>query len=531
MNTSSVYKRALNLSASLFWRLFISLLLLLLVTSTISVSMERWMNTQALESRMALQIEHLSTVRLDIMQALMLGNYNTINQIYRRERGLRDQILIVDEQGVHLSFRFRPSRDQNVQDVGRGPEPSDLLESPPSPIFQNQNVVADISKYPGLADQSVITPDGYNYTVQLQPRLPLRDLIALQKTHFPVRVGVILLFSLLACYWFSRALSKRIRKVQFAVHRISAGDYLAGDDLSELGDDELGALAKDVAKLSDRLVDSELSRKQMLSDISHELRSPLARLDVATELTRDYAPETALYLDRIQRESARMNELIAQIINIQSLQMQRYKTQSEDYESVDIGVLLNDIGQDVCFEFQDKNIEWQCQFSVESINTDADVNNTSIKYPAQQSYTIFGNKEQLHSAFENIIRNAFIYSKSFSTVLAKIELTTTQTSRQNKRELLKVSIIDQGEGIAEANLARIFEPFVRLDTSRQRPKETNSANGRLRPNQSGGHVGGYGLGLAIAHAIAAAHKGHINAKNRQDGMTGLIVEVALPVDV
>ena len=82
---------------------------------------------------------------------------------------------------------------------------------------------------------------------------------------------------------------------------MSEGDYLAGDDLSQLGDDELGILAKDVAGLSNRLADSEMSRKQMLSDISHELRSPLARLEVATELTRDYAPNATHYLDRIQK--------------------------------------------------------------------------------------------------------------------------------------------------------------------------------------------------------------------------------------
>ena len=140
---------------------------------------------------------------------------------------------------------------------------------------------------------------------------------------------------------------------------MSEGDYLAGDDLSQLGDDELGILAKDVAGLSNRLADSEMSRKQMLSDISHELRSPLARLEVATELTRDYAPNATHYLDRIQKESTRMNELIGQIIHIQSLQMQRYVARPEDCESIDIAMLLDEIGQDVSFEFYDKHVEWQ----------------------------------------------------------------------------------------------------------------------------------------------------------------------------
>lgn len=478
-------KRQVMPSLPLFWRLFLSLLLLLLITSVISVTIERWINAQALEARMTSQVAHLVLVRQDVIQTLESGDYNALRQIYRKERGLRAQIIIVDEQGDPIYSRFRPS-------IGRGNRPSESLNNstfsptlPPNQMIQE--VVPSADNYPELQDMAVTTLDGDTYTVQLQPRLPLQDLIALQRTHFPIRFGIILLLSLLACYWFSGALSKRIRQVQFAVHRMSAGDYRAGDDLSTLGDDELGALANDIAKLSNRLADSELARRQMLSDISHELRSPLARLEVATELTRDFAPTATRYLDRIEKESARMNELIGQIIHIQSLQMQQYSTTESEKEAVNMINLISEISQDVCFEFQDKSValKWQ--------------------HPSnEKDYLTFGNQQQLHSALENVIRNAFIHTPENSAVtIETIKIEAKHAS------MLQISIADEGSGIADKNIERIFEPFVRLDSARQR------------------QTGGYGLGLAIAHAVMMAHKGQIHAYNRARHQ-GLVVQIELP---
>ncbi len=510
LDKNSDTKRKFSLSLPLFWRLFLSLLLMLLLTSVISVAIERAINAQALESRMAMQVAHLVTVRQDVIEKLEAGNFKGVRQIYRHERGLRNQIIILDEQGVPLYSRFKPWVDRD----NRSPRALNTPAALPNQMIQE--VVPNEDNYPELKDISITALNGNAFTVQLQPRLPLQELIALQKTHFSVRFGIILLFSLLACYWLSRALSKRIRQVQLAVHRMSAGDYRedqASHDLLKLGDDELGALAKDVSYLSNRLAESELSRKQMLSDISHELRSPLARLEVATELTRDYAPEATHYLDRIQKESMRMNGLIGQIINIQSLQMQRYATHDKDYETVDIARLLNEIGQDVCFEFQDKHIEWQCV----GIGDDSS---------GALMWSIKGNREQLHSAFENVIRNAFVYSNSNALVAAEIE----SIRQYNQTSNLKISLIDQGSGINNADLSRIFQPFVRLDASRQRPVVT-TANSEWSSSQSSKREGGYGLGLAIAQAIIAAHKGQISARNRDGSDQGLVIEIILPIEL
>ena len=187
-----------------------------------------------------------------------------------------------------------------------------------------------------------------------------------------------------------------------------------------------------------------------------------------------------------------MNELIEQIIHIQSLQMQQYTIDNLENDAVDMVELITEIGKDVCFEFQHKNVRWQW--------TLPDILSSS-------PLTVLGNQEQLHSALENIIRNAFMHTPADSTVTAEV----TKARLDNKRDAIQISITDEGGGVAEKDLERIFQPFVRLDSARHR------------------ETGGYGLGLAIVHAVVVAHKGQINVCNRKDDIQGLIVQIVLPI--
>ena len=365
------------------------------------------------------------------------------------------------------------------------------------PMMPSSATIADSENRPELADVAVALPDEQTVIIQLRPHLRFSDVVELQHSNFPIRLLLIILFSILVCIWLSRTMTQRIRRVQNTVHRMIDGDYQAHPNLSKMGDDELGLLANDVAELSTRLAESELARKQMLSDISHELRSPLARLEVATELTRDFAPNASRYLDRIDKESARMNELIEQIIHIQSLQMQQYTIDNLETDMVDMAEIISDIGKDVCFEFQHKDVRWQWQSP----------DSSSLLAASSASWKVLGNQEQLHSALENIIRNAFMHTAADSEVRAEIK----KVEMKNKAPAIQISITDEGGGVAEKDLERIFQPFVRLDSARHR------------------ETGGYGLGLAIVHAVVTAHKGHINAYNRTDGIQGLVVQITLPM--
>ena len=501
---------------TLFWRLFLSLLLTVLITSIISVMVERWLNGKELSARMDVQIDSLLLKRQEVVAALQAGDLLAVRQLYRQDRRLMSQIRIYDEQGAIIfpRYRYREERQTNGQEVARDlpshpisgnrrahHDKNDSAYQKPSfineilhPAMPNREVIFDPNNRPELADLTVDLPDGQTAIIQLRPHLRFADVLALQRGNFTVRLLLIILFSVLVCFWFSRTLARRIGRVQDTVHRMIEGDYQANPQLTTLGSDELGLLAKDVALLSTRLAESELARKQMLSDISHELRSPLARLDVATELTRDFAPDASRYLDRIDKESARMNELIEQIIHIQSLQMQQYTIDNLESDAVDVVDLITEIGKDVCFEFQHKDVRWQW--------TPPDALSSS----SDASLTVLGNQEQLHSALENIIRNAFMHTPAGSTVTAEV----TKTPLDNKRDAIQISITDEGGGVAEKDLERIFQPFVRLDSARHR------------------ETGGYGLGLAIVHAVVMAHKGQINVHNRQDG-EGLEIQIVLPI--
>ena len=516
MTDASILTSTFKPRITLFWRLFLSLLLTVLITSIISVMVERWLNGKELSARMDVQIDSLLLKRQEVVAALQAGNLLAVRQLYRQDRRLMSQIRIYDEQGAIIfpRYRYREERQTNGQEVERDlpshamadnrrahNDKNDSAYQKPSfineilhPAMPNREVIFDPNNRPELADLTVDLPDGQTAIIQLRPHLRFADVLALQRGNFTVRLLLIILFSTLVCFWLSRTLTRRIGQVQHTVHRMIDGDYQVNPHLSELGSDELGLLAKDVAQLSTRLAESELARKQMLSDISHELRSPLARLDVATELTRDFAPDASRYLDRIDKESARMNELIEQIIHIQSLQMQQYTIDNLENDTVDIVEIITEIGKDVCFEFQHKNVRWQW--------TPPDALSSS----SDASLTVLGNQEQLHSALENIIRNAFMHTPAGSTVTAEV----TKIPLNNKKEAITISITDEGSGVAEKDVERIFQPFVRLDSARHR------------------ETGGYGLGLAIVHAVVIAHKGQITAYNRQDGKMGLVIKITLP---
>ncbi len=549
LETNSIKKLCFNIPITLFWRLFLSLLFMILITSLISIVGERWLNEQELATRMDSQVEKLLSKREILIVALQAGDMTAVKRLYADDRRLMNQIRVYDEQGAIIYPRYRYR-----EGMPRGRDDNRLKELPPTNSADNRRLdnerlnndssnsnesdysrfsdkarasknpydiyslsnsdsnninakpsllddilqpmpphkaIADVDSRPELAEVTVTLPNGETAIIQLRPHLLFKDVLELQRGHFTLRLALILLFSILVCYWLSRTMSKRILRVQHSIHRMLEGDYQANPDLSHLGSDEIGLLAKDVAQLSVRLAASELARKQMLSDISHELRSPLARLDVATELTRDFAPNASRYLDRIDKESARMNELIEQIIRIQSLQMQQYTMNDREGESVDIAEIISEIGQDVCFEFQHKEVHWQWNAPT-------------------APFIITGNQEQLYSALENVIRNAFMHTPAGSTVTAAIKkVPLTQTTSG-----IQISISDEGGGVAEQDLERIFQPFVRLDSARHR------------------QTGGYGLGLAIVHAVVMAHQGQLEVHNSEPNaqrVKGLVVTIGLPI--
>ena len=236
--------------------------------------------------------------------------------------------------------------------------------------------------------------------------------------------------------------------------------------------DEFDALVHDFNHMAERLESLVDAQKLLLRDVSHELRSPLSRLSVALELAREDAdPAMALYLDRIERETGRLNALIGQLLTLSSMEALE---KVENFEKISLNDLIERMIPDAEYEAQQR----QC----------------SVVFHAASECAILGNQELLYRAIENVVRNAIRYSESGSEVEIKLSAVIKDGRRQ-----AEIEVADRGPGIPEDQLEAIFRPFYRVDYARS-------------PD-----TGGVGVGLAIAERAVRLHKGDLRAANREGG--------------
>lgn len=298
-------------------------------------------------------------------------------------------------------------------------------------------------------------------------------------------LSIVILLSGLVCFALAQYLSRPIRKLQLAAHKLSEG-ALDTRVSAEIGNrrDEIADLGQDFDLMASRLQNLVNNQKQLLSDISHELRSPLARMQLAVGLARKkLGSEVPVEMDRIEQETERLNELVGQSLTLSRLDAGAIYVK-DDF--IDIGELLHSIIHNCDFEASEQN--------------------KNVNLTIDQSWTLNANSELLHRALENIIRNAIRYTN----INTSVEVHLGKQNDDQTKNKLKISIADQGIGVPEDKITRLFEPFVRLSESRNRD------------------TGGYGLGLAIAKRAIEFHNGKISASNKVEG--GLLVEVILPID-
>lgn len=302
----------------------------------------------------------------------------------------------------------------------------------------------------------------------------------------PMRGGPwdnILLYSLaggLVCYFLARSLTAPVRKLREATKALAHGDFSVrvGGKLGGEGS-EVADLGRDFDVMAERIESLLAAQKQLLRDISHELRSPLARLNVALELARQRAGEEAGQpLARIERESGRLNELIGELLVLTRMESGAQKIESE-------GFSLNDL----------------LQMVVDDARYEARTRNRDVCYEARAAVFIQGSRELMRRALENVVRNAVQYTAERSAV----EIVLTQ---EVSTSLVVITVTDHGPGVPEESLCHLFEPFYRVAEARDR--------------QSGGS----GIGLAIAERAVRLHGGALTAANGPAG--GLVVTMTLP---
>jgi two-component system sensor histidine kinase CpxA len=244
--------------------------------------------------------------------------------------------------------------------------------------------------------------------------------------------------------------------------------------------DEFDALVDGFNHMAERLESLVNAQKLLLRDVSHELRSPLARLSVALELSREDANATMnTHLNRIERETERLNQLIGQLLTLSSMEAAEGL---EKIERVSMKKLLEEMTPDATYEAQQRD--------------------ASVALDAQCDCVVEGRRELLYRAIENVIRNAVRYTQSGTQVEIRL-------SRDNPHHMAIIEVSDRGPGIPESEVASIFRPFYRVDVARS------------------AQTGGFGVGLAIAERAIKLHNGQIRATNRVGG--GATIQIALPV--
>ena len=282
--------------------------------------------------------------------------------------------------------------------------------------------------------------------------------------------------SAVTCLLLTRYFIDPIRKLQRTTESFGGGNLASRPDASLLErKDELGDLSRTIGQMSSRIATLLSSQRNFLIQVSHELGSPLSRMNVALALARRKAnPALLPELNRIQGDSSELNSMVQQLLRLARLESGLEQEEEEVYS-------LHELLQQVCLDNQ---------FTAEQ-------NNKQVHLLSSPQINMRGYRELLKRALDNILRNAIRFTPEGGRVQVDV------LSRSNN--LIVIQVKDGGIGVQDDKLDAIFEPFVRASSDRS----------------------GAGLGLAIARQAVHANRGTIRALNRVEG--GLLIEVSLPL--
>ncbi len=296
--------------------------------------------------------------------------------------------------------------------------------------------------------------------------------------------------SAMVCYWLARSVVGPVRRLQTAARRLAGGDLRArvGSDPGLMHrHDEFTELAVDFDDMAARIESLLTAQRRLIADISHELGSPLTRVNVALGLAfRKVGAESHPELERIKLEAQRLNELIRQLLLLSELENQ---PSAEGRETLNLPAMVAEIAADAEFEASSR----RCRVNVTVL-------------PGGEA-SVRGVRHLLRSALENVVRNAVRYTAEDSEVVIELG---AHAAVENEAARAMVLVRDHGPGVPPAALAHLFEPFYRVSEARDRQS------------------GGTGLGLAITRQAVEAHGGTLSVANHPDG--GLVVVVELPLD-
>lgn len=440
----------------LFWKLFLAFWLTLLVAGSGVGLVIRWQAENAQARGEPSFIAPRSQFLLDSAAvALRHGGVEALRELLAERRGGRAvRLHVIDAAGLALF-----GGELSAAEIARA---------------RAQAASGDAS----LPARQVIAADGRTYLLFVSARARPPHARSLRPEPLPpwVPVGIGLLASLAFSALLAWYLARPVRHLRQALADLAEGRMQTRVGGSMGGRrDEIADLGDDFDRMAQRLQQLVDAQRRLLHDVSHELRSPLARLQAAVGLARQDPRKLESTLDRVEREAVRLDELVGGLLTLSRLDS---GADARGAVQVDINELIAGIVADARFE--------------------ARAAGRDVRFNASAEISVSGQVESLHRALENVIRNAVKFTAEGSEVTVALERTAHGDAR--------ISVADRGPGVRAAELAEMFEPFRRVGDA---------------------DAPGFGLGLAIARRAVQAQGGAIEARNRADG--GLLVEIVLPV--
>jgi signal transduction histidine kinase len=444
---------------SLFWKIFVSFMVAMTVTSVGAIYA-----TYQIVSRPLTQTDFEGRDQIigEVAAALARGGERELKTwLVNNPRPVRGTLLLVtNDRGDELLGRPTPRELRallNVRPPGR------RFDRPPN--FQGVQLTPMITG-----------PDGSEYRL-LFARAPVDFYgILMWPGTLVAMISIAILAAAIISLLLARYVSSPVVRLQKASRSLAAGalDTRVGAPFTRRGD-EVGTLARDFDAMAERIQALVTAKETLLRDVSHEFRSPLARIRMALALAERRAGTAAQPdLARIEREAERLDKLVGQVMTLTRLKT----TDAPRGDVVRLDALVGEIVDDAKFECPDAKIE----------------------YAPAREVSVRGDADGLKSAIENVVRNALTYGDRSKPIEVRID---------SSAHLATVRVLDRGPGVPEAELERIFEPFYRTDKSRDHRQD------------------GQGIGLAITARVTELHGGKVTARNRAEG--GLEIAIELPL--
>ena len=438
---------------SLFWKFFLSFWLTQAIVIALAV----------LVANFGFGREHIKT--FDQLQEHALSIAQEAAQTYE-SKGAPELNRFLDSQFEETGARFWLF-DTQSNELSGNPYTTGVA-----------NAVRGVTNPPPVSPVVTLPVQGdkasYTFAGQIRPRRPPRpptNVILRQLALGFVVSGII-------CFFLAQTLTRPIVQLRAATQELAVGNLGArvGEGVGRRKD-EIGELGRDFDRMAGQIEGLVENQKQLLRDISHDLRSPLQRIRMALELARRGDATQQGQLDRIERETVRINAFIEQLLTLARLE-------STESTPVMEALSLNELVEHI----------------VNDAKLEAERVGCTLSLTALAEYTVNGNPEVLQSAIENIVRNAIHHGGEGKSI---------ELGLHGEGNQAVLTIRDHGPGVPPEMLPRLFEPFFRVDSARSLT------------------TGGSGLGLAIAAKALELHGGAISAHNAAP--SGLMVTIHIPL--